>query len=53
MSIEHIYKEDASAMKPQKRPIFNEMVEKLQNGGADIVIFAYIDRMPRHPVVSY
>ena len=32
MKIEKIYKEDASAMKPETRPIFNEKVKKLQNG---------------------
>lgn len=53
MKVEHIYKEDASAMVPQKRPMFNEMVKKLQNGGADVVIFAYVDRMSRNSVDSY
>lgn len=53
MKIEKIYKEDASAMKPETRPIFNEKVKKLQNGAADVVIFAFIDRMSRNPIDGY
>lgn len=48
-----IYKEDASAMKPEKRPMFNEMVKRLRNGEADVVIFAFIDRMSRNSVDGY
>lgn len=53
MKVEKIYKEDASAMKPEKRPMFNEMVKKLQKGDIDVVIFAFIDRMSRNAVDGY
>jgi len=53
INIKKIYKEEASAMKPEKRPMFNEMVKKLQNEEADVVIFAYIDRMARNSVDGY
>lgn len=45
--------EDKSAMKPNKRPKFNKMVENLQNGAADVVIFAFLDRMSRNAVDAY
>lgn len=53
MSVEKIYKENASAMTPETRPMFSEMVEKLQKGAADVVIFAFIDRMSRNPIDGY
>ena len=53
LEIEKIYKEKGSAMKPEKRKMFNEMVEKLRNGVADVVIFAFVDRMSRNPVDGY
>ena len=53
MNIESIYKEDKSAMKPECRPMFNEMVKKLQNGDANVIIFAFTDRMSRNPIDSY
>ena len=53
LEIEKIYKEKGSAMKPEKRKIFNEIVEKLRNGFADVVIFAFVDRMSRNPIDGY
>ncbi len=53
MNIESIYKEDGSAMKPETRPMFNEVIKKLKNGVADVAIFAFIDRMSRNPIDAY
>lgn len=53
LKVMKIYKEDASAMKPNRRKMFNEMVEKFRKGYADVVIFAFVDRMARNAVDGY
>ena len=53
LNVIQIFKEDASAMKPETREVFNDMVKKLQNGEADIAIFAFIDRMARNQIDGY
>ena len=53
LKIEKIYREDASAMTPETRKQFNEMVQNIQKGVANIVIFAFVDRMSRNAVDGY
>ncbi len=46
------FTEAKSAKKPQNRPIFEEMITKLQNGEADGILCWQINRLSRNPVDS-
>src|SRR3989338_7444314 len=42
--------ESVSAHKPYKRPVFKEMIERLQNGEAQGIIAWHPDRLSRNPI---
>ena len=49
-SIKRTFKEAKSAKNPESRPIFNEMMERVENGEADGILCWQINRLSRNPV---
>ena len=52
LNIKKIYIETKSAKKPNNRPIFNEMIQKIENGEADGILCWQINRLSRNPIDS-
>lgn len=52
MTVVKIFKEDKTAMKPNKRPMFDEMMKMVENGDIDAIICAYADRLSRNDLES-
>jgi len=52
LDIKKIYTEAKSAKKPNNRPIFDEMLERIENGEANGVLCWQINRLSRNPVDS-
>jgi DNA invertase Pin-like site-specific DNA recombinase len=52
LDIKKIYIESKSAKKPNNREIFNEMLERIENGEADGILCWQINRLFRNPIDS-
>ena len=52
LSIKKIYTESKSAKKPDNRPIFDEMMQRIENGEADGILCWQINRLSRNPIDS-
>jgi site-specific DNA recombinase len=52
LSIKKIYTEAKSAKKPDNRPIFDEMMERIEKGEADGILCWQINRLSRNPIDS-
>ncbi len=52
LDIKKIYTETKSAKKPYNRPVFEEMLQKIEEGEADGILCWQINRLSRNPVDS-
>ena len=52
LSIKQIYTESKSAKKPDNRPLFDEIIERIENGEADGILCWQINRLSRNPIDS-
>ncbi len=52
LHIKKIYTESKSAKKPNNRPIFDEMIERIENGEAEGILCWQINRLSRNPIDS-
>ena len=52
LDIKKIYTESKSAKKPNNRPLFDEMLEQIENGEADGILCWQINRLSRNPIDS-
>ena len=52
LDIKKIYTEAKSAKKPNNRPLFDEMIQRIENGDADGILCWQINRLSRNPVDS-
>jgi len=52
LDIKKIHIETKSAKKPNNRPVFDEMVQKIENGEADGILCWQINRLSRNPIDS-
>lgn len=52
LDIKKIYTESKSAKKPNNRPVFDEMMEKLENGEANGILCWALNRLTRNPIDS-
>src|SRR3989338_11112892 len=52
LDIKKTYTEAKSAKKPDNRPIFNEIIQRIENGEAGGILCWQINRPSRHPIDS-
>jgi len=52
LDIKKVYTESKSAKKPNNRPVFDEMMEKIENGEAGGILCWQINRLSRNPIDS-
>ena len=52
LDIKKIYTEAKSAKKPNNRPLFDEMMERIEKGDADGILCWQINRLSRNPIDS-
>src|SRR3989338_10442074 len=52
LNIKKIYTEAKSAKKPNNRPIFDEIIERIENGEAEGILCWQINRLSRNPIDS-
>ena len=52
LKITKVFKESKSAQKPDNRPIFKEMISKIENGEANGILCWQINRLSRNPIES-
>ena len=52
LHIKEVFQESKSAKKPNNRPIFDKMIEKIENGEASGIICWQINRLSRNPIDS-
>ena len=52
LDIKKIYTEAKSAKKPNNRPLFDEMIQRIENGEADGLLCWQINRLTRNPIDS-
>lgn len=52
LEIKKIFTEARSAKKPDNRPLFDEMMERIENGEADGILCWQINRLSRNPIDS-
>jgi site-specific DNA recombinase len=52
LSIKKTYTEAKSAKKPNNRPIFDEVIQRIENGEADGILCWQINRLSRNPIDS-
>jgi len=52
LNIKKTYIEAKSAKKPNNRPIFDEMMQRIENGDADGILCWQINRLSRNPIDS-
>ena len=52
LDIKKSYTEAKSAKKPNNRPIFDEMIKRIENGEADGILCWQINRLSRNPIDS-
>ncbi len=50
--IKHIYKESKSAKKPNNRPLFDEMMKRIESGEVDGILCWHLNRLSRNPIDS-
>lgn len=51
-SIKQIYKESKSARNPSNRPLFDEMMKRIENGEAEGILCWHLNRLSRNPIDS-
>ena len=52
LDIKKVYTESKSAKKPNNRPIFDEIIERIENGEAEGILCWQINRLSRNPIDS-
>lgn len=52
LSIKEIFVEAKSAKKPNNRPVFDEMLQRIENGEAEGILCWQINRLSRNPIDS-
>lgn len=52
LSIKKIYIEAKSAKKPNNRPVFDEVIQRIENGEAEGILCWQINRLSRNPIDS-
>jgi len=52
LDIKKIYTEAKSAKKPNNRPVFDEMIKRIENGEANGILCWQINRLSRNPIDS-
>jgi DNA invertase Pin-like site-specific DNA recombinase len=52
LDIKKIYTEAKTAKKPNNRPLFDEMIQRIENGEADGILCWQINRLSRNPIDS-
>ena len=52
LDIKKVYTEAKSAKKPNNRPLFDEMIMRIENGEADGILCWQINRLSRNPIDS-
>lgn len=52
IEIVEIYTESKSAKKPKNRPVFDEMIRRIENGEADGILCWHLNRLSRNPIDS-
>ena len=52
LNIKQQYTETRSAKKPNNRPLFDEMLKRIENGEADGILCWHINRLSRNPIDS-
>src|SRR3990167_3864474 len=52
LDIKKIYTEAKSAKKPSNRPVFTEILERIENGEANGILCWQINRLSRNPIDS-
>src|SRR3989338_10579739 len=52
LDIKKVYTEAKTAKKPNGRLVFDEMIERIENGEAGGILFFQINRLSRNPVYS-
>ncbi len=52
LDIKKIYTEAKSAKKPNNRPLFEEIIQRIENGEADGILCWQINRLSRNPIDS-
>lgn len=52
LDIKKSYTEAKSAKKPNNRPIFDEMIKRIENGEADGILCWHLNRLSRNPIDS-
>lgn len=52
LNIKKIYTESKSAKKPDNRPIFDEMIQRIEDGEAEGILCWQINRLSRNPIDS-
>lgn len=52
LNIKKVYTESKSAKKPDNRPIFDEVIQRIENGEADGILCWQINRLSRNPIDS-
>ncbi len=52
LHIKQVYTESKSAKKPQNRPVFDEMMARIEKGEADGILCWQINRLSRNPIDS-
>ena len=52
LDVKKIYTEAKSAKKPNNRPLFDEIIQRIENGEADGILCWQINRLSRNPIDS-
>jgi len=52
LDIKKTYTEAKSAKKPNDRPVFDEMIRRIENGEADGILCWHLNRLSRNPIDS-
>ena len=52
LTVKKVYTEAKSAKKPNNRPLFDEVLERIENGEADGILCWQINRLSRNPIDS-
>lgn len=52
LSVVKVYTESKSAKKPNNRPLFDELIQRIENGEADGILCWQINRLSRNPIDS-
>src|SRR3989338_5330608 len=52
LDIKKTYSEAKSAKKPNNRPVFDEMIQRIENGEADGILCWHLNRLSRNPIDS-